>query len=415
MPLPPVSGVTAFIEKLYREQSRRILATLIRLLGSFELAEEALHDAFSVAIKQWPTQGIPENPRAWLISTGRFKAIDKLRRQERFKQLAQEHAEISEHAIVDGNENLDYIEDDSLRLIFTCCHPALSTEARVALTLREVCGLTTEEVASAFLTKPTTLAQRIVRAKRKIKNANIPYEIPQSEDIPKRLNTVLQVIYLVFNEGYSASAGEQLQRSELTNEAIRLARLLCSLMDEPEVHGLLALMLFQASRQQARIGAGGELLRLHEQDRSLWNQAMITEADVLVKAALSAKHIGVYSLQAAIAGVHATATTSAETDWREILGLYNLLLQINNSPVVTLNRAVAVGHVFGPEAALNEIEQLIVKEHLKDYYLLHSTHAYFLQELGDTKSAAASYQRALSFTEQQHERDFLERCIRELN
>ncbi|MFY0663138.1 MAG: RNA polymerase sigma factor [Natronospirillum sp.] len=413
MPVPPRPDVSAYVDRLFRDQSRQVLATLIRLLGSFELAEDALQEAFSIALKQWPTEGIPENPRAWLISTGRFKAIDKLRRQERFKQLAEQHAEL-EWEVRDERPTDDYIEDDSLRLIFLCCHPALSAEARVALTLREVCGLTTEQVASAFLTKPATLAQRIVRAKRKIKGAHIPYEIPLGEALPQRLQTVLQVIYLVFNEGYSTSAGEQLQRSELMEEAIRLGRLLRSLIDDSEVTGLLSLMLFQASRQQARLSDDGDLLRLHEQDRRLWDQAMITEADDLVRRALSRGRIGPYALQAAIAGIHATSHSADATDWREILALYNLLVRIQGSPVVRLNRAVALGHVAGPETALVEVEQLLSENELADYHLLHATHAHFHEQLGNKDSAIAAYQRALDCAQQQQERAFLVACIEKL-
>lgn len=413
MPLPPGAGVSAYIEKLFREQSRQVLATLIRLLGSFELAEEALQEAFAVALRQWPTQGIPENPRAWLISTGRFKAIDKLRRQQRFNELTQQQDE-PELPSLDEHLADDHIEDDSLRLIFICCHPALSAEARVALTLREVCGLTTEQVASAFLTKATTLAQRIVRAKRKIKDAQIPYEIPRGEALPERLQAVLQVIYLVFNEGYSASAGEQLQLSDLMSEAIRLTRLLRSLIGESEISGLLALMLFQASRQKARLGKDGHLLRLHEQDRNLWDRRMITEADDLVRRALSQGRIGPYTLQAAIAGLHATAPSAQSTDWHEILALYNLLVRIQGSPVVRLNRAVALGHVAGAEAALAEVEQLLTERDLNDYHLLHATQAYFHHELGHTDAAVSAYQRALACAQQDQERAFLSACIDKL-
>lgn len=410
---PMASQVSVYIDELYREQSRRILATLIRLLGDFELAEEALQEAFSIAIKQWPTQGIPDNPRAWLISTGRFKALDKLRRQQRFKQLVQQQ---TEPEAMHGEDTLayDHIEDDSLRLVFTCCHPALSAEARVALTLREVCGLSTEQVASSFLIKPTTLAQRIVRAKRKIKKAQIPYEVPSGEALPQRLQTVLQVIYLVFNAGYLPTKGIQLQQPELMDKALRLTELLRTLLNEPEVSGLLSLMLFQASRQHARQGSDGGLLRLHEQDRSLWDQTMITQADELLRNALSQGGIGPYTLQAAIAGLHATSASAEMTDWREILALYNLLLRIQSSPVIRLNRAVAVGHVAGPEAALAEVEQLLAEKELTNYHLLHATHAHFHQQLGHIPAAIKAYQRALACTAQHHERAFLFACIARL-
>lgn len=407
------SPVAAYIDELYREQSRRILATLIRLLGSFELAEEALQEAFSIAIKQWPTQGVPDNPRAWLISTGRFKVLDKLRRQQRFEQLVQQQP-ASRAVHVEDASAYDHIEDDSLRLIFTCCHPALSAEARVALTLREVCGLSTEQVASSFLIKPTTLAQRIVRAKQKIKKARIPYEVPDREALPQRLQAVLQVIYLVFNAGYLPTTGTQLQQPKLMHEALRLTRLLRTLLQEPEVTGLLSLMLFQASRQHARLNADGSLLRLHEQDRSLWDQAMITQADKLLRAALSQGGIGSYTLQAAIAGLHATSASADTTDWQEILALYNLLLRIHNSPVIRLNRAVALGHVDGAEVALAEVEQLVSEQALNEYHLLHATHAYFLQELGHIPAAIKAYRRALSCTMQQQERAFLLACIARL-
>lgn len=419
MPVPPIADVPYCLDVLYREQSRQMLATLIRLLGSFELAEESLQDAFSTALKQWPQEGIPKNPRAWLISTGRFKAIDKLRRQQRFNRFIAEQNLSTQKAPLDNGyeEPLasdDYIQDDTLRLIFTCCHPALSPEARVALTLREVCGLTTEEVASAFLSKPAAIAQRIVRAKHKIKTAGIPYEVPQGDSLPARLNAVLQVIYLVFNEGYSASAGEQLQRGDLMAEAIRLTRLLRTLIDDAEVSGLLALLLFQASRQKARAGQGGRLIRLHEQDRSLWNQNMIAEADSLVRAALKKGRIGPYGLQAAIAGLHATAESAAATDWQEILALYNLLVRIQNSAVIRLNRAVARSHVSGVEAALMDIEQLVAEDDLPNYHLLHATRANFYQQLGRVDAALASYRKALDCTQQHREREFLLACIEQL-
>lgn len=424
MPVPPIVDAAYYLDILYRGQSRQILATLIRLLGSFDLAEEALQDAFSAALKQWPKEGIPKNPRAWLISAGRFKAIDKLRRQRRYKQMLNEQLltdiRMDEQESVTGchSENLasedDYIEDDSLRLIFTCCHPALSTEARVALTLREVCGLTTEAVASAFLISPSTLAQRIVRAKRKIKIAGIPYEVPKGDALPTRLDAVLQVIYLVFNEGYSASAGEQLQCADFLAEAIRLARLLRSLIDDQEVTGLLALMLFQASRQKARADENGRLLRLHEQDRNLWDQAMILEADTFIKTALSHGRIGPYTLQAAIAGLHATATSSVATDWHEILALYNLLLRIQNTPVVRLNRAVAVSHAIGVEEALASVEQLTAQGDLENYHLFHATRANLLQQSGQLDAALLAYEKALECTQQLCEQEFLRRCIEEI-
>ncbi|RUO29262.1 RNA polymerase subunit sigma-24 [Aliidiomarina sedimenti] len=414
MPVPPVADIPSYVDALYRQQSGRVLATLIRLLGSFEAAEEALQEAFSAALKQWPRDGIPEKPRAWLISTGRFKAIDRIRQQQRHQQLLRQNGDDARVTPALDLEETDYIEDDSLRLMFTCCHPALSEHARVALTLREICGLTTEAVASAFLTQPSTLAQRIVRAKRKIKDANIPYEVPQGAALTARLDAVLQVIYLVFNEGYSASTGNRLQRPDLMAEAIRLGRLVANLLDEPEVKGLLSLMLFQASRRRARTDHNGDLIRLHDQDRRLWDQGMINEADELVKVALASGRVGPYSLQAAIAGVHATAANAEATDWDEILGLYNVLLRIQDTPVIRLNRSVAIAKTRGVEAALAEIEQLMQSGDLDGYHLLHATRGHYLEQLKRDDDALSCYREALKNTQQSSEQQFLRQRIHHL-
>ncbi|RUO32471.1 RNA polymerase sigma factor [Aliidiomarina soli] len=414
MPVPPVADIPSYVDALYRQQSGRVLATLIRLLGSFEAAEEALQEAFSAALKQWPRDGIPEKPRAWLISTGRFKAIDRIRQQQRHQQLLSQNGDEARVTSELDLEETDYIEDDSLRLMFTCCHPALSEHARVALTLREICGLTTEAVASAFLTQPSTLAQRIVRAKRKIKDANIPYEVPQGAALAARLDAVLQVIYLVFNEGYSASTGNRLLRPDLMAEAIRLGRLVANLLDEPEVKGLLSLMLFQASRRRARTDHNGDLIRLHDQDRRLWDQGMINEADELVKIALASGRVGPYSLQAAIAGVHATAANAEATDWDEILGLYNVLLRIQDTPVIRLNRSVAIAKTRGVEAALAEIEQLMLTGELDGYHLLHATRGHYLEQLKRDEDALHCYREALKNTQQSSEQQFLRQRIHRL-
>jgi RNA polymerase sigma-70 factor (ECF subfamily) len=404
------------LDAVYRAESRRVLATLIRLLGDFDLAEEALHEAFASALEQWPRDGLPTNPRAWLISAGRFKAIDAMRRRARFDASLAELAERLDSSTPDAVAGLDDegIEDDRLRLIFTCCHPALPSDARMALTLREVCGLTTEEIARAFLSTPPTVAQRIVRAKAKIKSANIPYQIPSRADLPDRLDTVLHVIYLVFNEGYSASSGDSLTRSDLSSEAIRLGRLLMELLPEPEVVGLLALMLLQESRRVARASATGELVLLEDQDRSLWNRDQIMEGLALVRQALSSQRVGPYTLQAAIAAVHAEASSAAATDWGEIVELYGLLARVEPSPVVDLNRAVAVAMRDGPSAGLALIDAILARGDLEDYHLAHAARADLCRRLGKTAEARVSYERALGLTQQEPERRFLERRLQEL-
>jgi RNA polymerase sigma-70 factor, ECF subfamily len=409
------SALQKKLETIYRTESRRVLATLIRLLGDFDLAEEALHDAFAIALTQWQRDGIPANPRAWLVSTGRFKAIDRLRRQARFEVPWEE----ASHLDVEATETIDVeaqtIEDDRLRLIFTCCHPSLSHDAQIALTLRELCDLTTEEIARAFLTSTTTIAQRIVRAKSKIRDAHIPYEIPEQEDLPDRLDAVLQVIYLVFNEGYSASVGSELTRHDLSGEAIRLGRLLIELLPEQsEALGLLALMLLHDSRRNARTAPNGDLILLDEQDRSLWNHGQITEGSMLIKQALSLHSIGTYTLQAAIAGIHAEAHDCSATDWAEIVGLYDLLLDVNPSPVVELNRAVAVAMRDGPGAGLTLINAIFTRGELKDYHLAYAAQADFYRKLGRIEPAKAAYEKALSLTQQEPERRFLERRLIEL-
>jgi RNA polymerase sigma-70 factor (ECF subfamily) len=381
----PVGDVVA---ALYREESRRVLATLIRLLGDFDLAEEALHEAFRAAVEQWSTEGIPDNPRAWLVSTGRFKAIDRIRRNARLEALDDEMMERLPDEAPDITDMLDHdLPDDRLRLIFTCCHPALSPEAQVPLTLREVCGLTTEEIARAFLTSPSTLAQRIVRAKNKIKVARIPYEVPSRDALPERLDSVLRVIYLVFNEGYAASAGEALTRHELSQEAIRLARLLVELLPEPEALGLLALMLLHEARRPARVAADGSLVLLEDQDRSLWDRAAIEEGEALVMRALQSRRFGPYSLQAAIAAVHAGAARPEDTDWNEIVSLYNALLRLEPSPVVELNRAVAVAMRDGPAAGLRLVNALLERGELRDYHLAHAAQADLYRRLGEWEPA----------------------------
>jgi RNA polymerase sigma-70 factor, ECF subfamily len=403
------------VDDVYQDESRRVFATLIRLLGDFDLAEDALHDAFAAALTQWSKDGIPANPRAWLVSTGRFKAIDGMRRRARFdKSLAALAEQLDTESEFDEALEDDAIEDDRLRLIFICCHPALSPDARVALTLREICGLTTEEIASAFLTAPSTLAQRIVRAKGKIRDAKIPYQEPTPTELPERLDAVLQVIYLVFNEGYSASAGDSLTRPDLSGEAIRLARLLHQLLPEPEVKGLLALMLLQESRRLARTSPNGDLILLEDQDRSLWNQDLIAEGQALVEESLRSRRFGTYTLQAAIAAVHADAATPADTDWAQIVGLYDVLLQANPSPVIELNRAVAVAMRDGPAAGLTLIEVILDRGDLADYHLAHSARAELCRRLGRSADARASYERALSMTQQEPERHFLLRRLDEL-
>lgn len=405
----------AQVDGVYRSDSRQVLATLIRLLKDFDLAEEALHEAFTAALEQWPRKGLPANPRAWLVSTGRFKAIDRLRRGARYNTSLTEFAREFEATTSDPTEYDDeHIADDRLRLIFTCCHPALRPEARIALTLREVCGLTTEEVARAFLTSPPTVAQRIVRAKAKIRDARIPYEVPPPSELPDRLDTVLHVIYLVFNEGYSTSSGAALTRADLSSEAIRLGRLLADMLPDPEVRGLLALMLLHESRRPARTSATGELVLLEQQDRSHWNRQYIAEGVALVEQALSSRRFGPYTLQAAIVAVHAEASDAASTDWAQIVALYDLLARADPSPVVALNRAVAVAMRDGPAAGLNLVNAILARGELTDYHLAHSARADLYRRLGDKTEARASYERALALTRQEPERRFLEKRLTEL-
>lgn len=407
--------IREILDAAYRSESRRILATLIRLLGDFDLAEEALHDAFATAMERWPQDGVPANPRAWLVSTGRFKAIDGIRRRARFDALQEELARRLDNGVENAVEPGDeQVEDDQLRLIFTCCHPALAPEARMALTLREVCGLTTEEIARAFLTTPSTLAQRIVRAKAKIRDARIPYQVPAPEHLPERLDTVLHVIYLVFNEGYSASSGGSLTRPDLSGEAIRLGRLLLELLPEPEVVGLLALMLLHESRRLARTSPDGDLILLENQDRSLWNREQIAEGTVLVEQSLLSRRFGPYTLQAAIAAVHAEAPTAAATDWAQIAGLYEVLLQMAPSPVIELNRAAAIAMRDGPLAGLALIDAILARGELADYYLAHAARADLCRRMGRTAEARASYQYALTLTKQEPEQRFLRRRLAEL-
>lgn len=407
--------VREIVDEVYRTESRRILATLIRLLGDFDLAEEALHDAFIAAVEQWARDGVPANPRAWLISAGRFKAIDNIRRRTRFDAAMGELAKQLETETT-NSESLEGegVEDDRLRLIFTCCHPALSPDAQVALTLREVCGLTTEEIARAFITGAPTLAQRIVRAKAKIRDARIPYKVPALPELPERLDTVLRVIYLVFNEGYSASSGTALTRHDLSGEAIRLARLLNELLPEPEVQGLLALMLLHESRRAARTSASGDLVLLDEQDRSLWNREQIAEGKALVERALASRRFGPYTLQAAISAVHAEAATAAATDWGQIVALYTLLSRVDASPIVELNRAVAVAMRDGPTAGLEIIDRIMARGDLDGYHLAHSARADLCRRLGRVEEARSSYKQALALTSQEPEQRFLERRLREL-
>jgi RNA polymerase sigma-70 factor (ECF subfamily) len=407
------------LDSLYRVDSGRILATLIRLLGDFDLAEEAMHEAFAAALSLWPASGVPVNPRPWLISTARFKAIDTLRRRSRFDASQDElvrYLETQRSTPESSNKSNeeDSLEDDRLRLIFTCCHPSLAPDARVALTLREVCGLTTEEIAKAFLTTPRTLAQRIVRAKAKIRDTPIPYEVPTPQELPERLGAVLQVIYLVFNEGYSAAAGAEVTRAELTGEAIRLGRLLADLQPEPEVIGLLSLMLLQESRRAARTSPAGQLILLEHQDRSLWNREQIAEGVALLQKALDSRRFGSYTLQAAIAAVHAQAESVAATDWRQIVALYDQLALIQPSPVVLLNRAVAIAMRDGPEAGLTQIDAVLEQGELANYYLAHSARADMCRRLGRTAEARSSYEKALALTQQEPERQFLQDRIRQL-
>lgn len=406
------ASINIEINAIYQQESRRVLATLIRLLRDFDLAEEALHDAFIAALAQWPSSGIPNNPRAWLVSAGRFKAIDHLRRRALFNKSLTTIAHELESSISDSEDWLnESIEDDQLKLIFTCCHPSLSLEAQLALTLREVCGLTTEEIARAFLATPSTIAQRIVRAKNKIRDAAIPYEIPTQHELPERLSPVLKVIYLLFNEGYSATSGESLTRQHLAQEAIRLGRLLLALLPQAEVFGLVGLMLVQDSRSVARTNAAGDLITLELQNRDLWNHAQIAEASQLIQRALSMGGFGVYSVQAAIAAVHAEAQTYAQTDWAEIVGLYDLLLRLSPTPVVELNRAVALAMRDGAAAGLQILDAICARGDLQDYYLLHAARADFYRQLNQFESAKTAYQDALRLTQQEPEQRFLREKI----
>jgi RNA polymerase sigma-70 factor, ECF subfamily len=410
-----VSSVRETVNAVYLSDSRRVLATLIRLLGDFDVAEEALHDAFRAALEQWPRDGVPRNPRAWLVSAGRFKAIDGMRRLARFDAL-EDVGDKADVAVDDPPAWADEqdVEDDRLRLIFTCCHPALAPDAQVALTLREVCGLTTEEIAQAFLMPAPTLAQRIVRAKAKIRDARIPYQVPAHAELPARLDAVLRVIYLVFNEGYAASSGASVTRHDLCAEAIRLGRLLVELLDEPEALGLLALMLLQDSRRRARMSPSGELILLDDQDRSLWDGDQIAEGTRLVERALSSRRFDPYTIQAAIAAVHAGAPRAAATDWDEIVGLYDVLSRTDASPVIELNRAVAVAMRDGPAAGLALIDAILERGDLLDYRLAHAARAELCRRLGRTAEARGSYKRALALTRQEPERRFLDRRLAEL-
>jgi RNA polymerase sigma-70 factor, ECF subfamily len=406
--------VPATIEDLFREESRRVLATLIRLLDDFDLAEEALQEAFAAAVERWPAEGVPKNPRTWLVSTGRFKAIDSLRRRARFDaSLGAVAEQLGDGVTAPPEIDDEGVEDDRLRLIFTCCHPALPPDAQIALTLREVCGLTTEEIARAFLSPAPTLAQRIVRAKAKIKAARIPYQVPARADLPERLASVLHVVYLVFNEGYAASSGETLTRHDLSAEAIRLGRLLVELLPEPEAVGLLALMILHESRREARTTGDGEVVLLDEQDRSRWNREMIAEGVALVERALRSRQFGPYTLQAAIAAIHAEAQTAAETDWAEIVGLYDVLMRADPSPVVELNRAAAIAMRDGPEAGIALMDAILARGELAEYPLVHSARAELCRRAGRTAESVESYRRALSLSRQEPQRRFLERRLGE--
>jgi RNA polymerase sigma-70 factor (ECF subfamily) len=400
---------------IYRAESRRILATLIRLLGDFDRAEEAMQEAFAAAIEQWPRDGLPANPRAWLVSTGRFKAVDAMRRRARFDaSLGELAARLEAEAREAARRDPDAVEDDRLRLVFTCCHPALTPDAQIALTLREVCGLTTEEIARAFLSTAPTVAQRIVRAKGKIRDARIPYQVPSVAEIPDRLDTVLHVVYLVFNEGYSASSGESVTRHDMSGEAIRLGRLLVELLPEPEATGLLALMLLHEARRASRMSADGQVILLEDQDRTLWNRELIAEGSALVERAIASRRVGPYTLQAAIAAVHAEAGTAAATDWRQIAGLYDVLFRADPSPVVELNRAAAIAMRDGPAAGLALVDAILDRGDLADYALAHSARADLCRRLGRTEDARASYRRALALTRQEPQRRFLEQRLSQL-
>jgi RNA polymerase sigma-70 factor, ECF subfamily len=407
--------IPQLLDEIYRKESRRVFATLIRLLGDFDLAEDALHDAFKAALEQWTEGGIPSNPRAWLVSTGRFKAIDRIRRQSKFHPLQVQEVRQMEADTADPSIQIDKeIEDDVLRLIFTCCHPALALDTRTAMTLREVCNLTTEEIARAFLATPSTTAQRIVRGKAKIRETKIPFEVPQQHELPDRLEAVLHVIYLVFNEGYYASSGELVTRVDLSSEAIRLGRLLHDLLPDPEVAGLLGLMLLHESRRAARTTPAGDLILLEDQDRSRWDRDMIEEGLSLVERAFSSKRPGLYTLQSAIAALHAEAKSPEATDWAQIAGLYTLLLRINPSPVIELNRAVAIAMHEGPEAGLRQIDAILERGELKDYHLAYSARAELCRKTGRAKEARTSWERALTLAQQDPERRFIERKLREL-
>jgi RNA polymerase sigma-70 factor (ECF subfamily) len=409
------NNVHGTVERIYRAESRRVFATLVRVLGDFDLAEEALAEAFAAAVNQWPREGVPANPRAWLVSAGRFKAIDAIRRRARQDASLGELAErLNSRNLAAAEPDDDRVEDDRLRLIFTCCHPAIAAEAQVALTLREVCGLTTEEIASAFLVGPPTLAQRIVRAKAKIRDARIPYQVPAREDLPERLDSVLQVVYLVFNEGYAASSGESLTRPDLSGEAIRLGRLLAELLPEPEAIGLLALMLLHESRRAARTSATGEIVLLEEQDRSLWERAQIAEGTALVERALASGAIGPYSVQAAISATHAAAPSAEATDWARIVGWYDVLMRASPSPVVELNRAVAVAMRDGPSTGLALVDAILSRGELAAYHLAHAARADLCRRLGRAAEARVSYQQALELARQEPERRFLLRRLAEL-
>jgi RNA polymerase sigma-70 factor (ECF subfamily) len=411
---PAAEGVRQVVDDVYRAESPRVLASLIRLLGDFDRAEEALHEAFAAAVEQWSRDGVPTNPRAWLVSTGRFKAIDAMRRQARLDASLAELARRFDEAANSGIAKDEELEDDRLRLIFTCCHPALSLNTQVALTLREICGLTTDEIASAFLTPSTTLAQRIVRGKAKIRDAGIPYQVPALADLPERLDAVLAVIYLVFNEGYSASSGPSLTRSDLSEEAIRLGRLLVGLLPDPEAIGLLGLMLLQESRRAARTSPEGDLILLEDQDRSLWDGEKIREGRALVERAIASRHFGVYTIQAAIAAVHAEALTAAATNWALMVAWYDVLERAAPSPIISLNRAVAVAMRDGPQAGLELIEAILADGQLSDYHLAHAARADMCRRLGRMADARESYQKALALARQEPERRFLEKRLREL-
>jgi RNA polymerase sigma-70 factor (ECF subfamily) len=409
------ADVRQVVDAVYRTESRRVLATLIRLVGDFDRAEEAMHEAFAAAVEQWGRDGVPANPRTWLVSTGRFKAVDAMRRRARLDASLEKIASRLE-AVASANAPRDEeLQDDQLRLIFTCCHPALALSIQIALTLREVCGLTTEEIASAFLTAPATMAQRLVRGKAKIRDAGIPYQVPSIEELPERLDSVLAVIYLVFNEGYSASSGDSLTRADLSAEAIRLGRLLVELLPDPEAVGLLALMLLHESRRTARSSSEGDLILLEEQDRSLWDRGKITEAQALVEQAIASQRFGVYTVQAAISAVHASAPTASATDWGQIVALYDVLLRAGPTPIVALNRAVAVAMRDGPQAGLELIDAILTEGDLADYHLAHAARADLCRRLGRSAEARAAYQKALALTRQEPERRFLEKRLRELS